>query len=161
MLQVGQWDLTVLVFCYQIEEALSKVRQIFIERISTKEVQQKLRDRFFYNVRKTTRNNIRQKNADYNVDYLKLLVAARKAEDERSSKSSAEGKYGKAKTKVAQVTGCQASDQSILKKLQQQSRKHQELIKLLKSQKSLNVRGKGRGGRGRGIPGEAGDGTQS
>ena len=88
---------------------------------------------------------------------MSVLVAARKAENESSSMSPAAAKYGKADATVAQVTGSQESDQSILNKLQEQSKKHQEqiymLIKLWKSEKSSNFRGVCRGGRSRGHRG--------
>ena len=50
------------------------------------------------------------------------MIAAKKVEDESSSKSSAGGKDSKAKAKVDQMNGWQASDWSILKKLQEQSK---------------------------------------
>ena len=54
------------------------------------------------------------------MDYWTFLVAARKAEDKSSPKSSAVAKDGEAKVKVAQMTGSKGSDQSILKKQQEQ-----------------------------------------
>ena len=125
-------------FAVRLEAALEKIRTHYPESYPAKHSAPSLKDRLFHGLQKPIRDSIRYKYEDREIDFPRLLAAARKAEGEEPS---AEGKAFKVRAKAAAVAAPTPEDTL--------TTEIQNLVQTMKQMQSRPSRGgRGRGGRG-------------